>query len=99
MIYTELEKRIYISPIGTHHDPVEVTHRLIVHSQGKFNEWFAARYDPTNDAVALASVALAIVPVARSAFGFKSLTADSGVGDGAVLEVIDHFMEYTAKKG
>lgn len=98
-MYTDLEKLIYVSPLGTKHDPVEVCNRLTVASQGKFNQYVAVWYAEDSDDASRASAALELCAVARKAFGFKKLTEDGGVGDGSVLEVVDHFTGYMAKKG
>ena len=98
MIYTDAEKRIYASPLQTQHDPIEVSNKFTVYSQGKFNDWLAVWYDAEADAVSRAAAALQIAGAARQAFGWKPLT-DGGVGDGDVLEAVDHFTEYLSKKG
>lgn len=97
-IYTETEKQIYTSPLQTKHDPVDVSNRLIINSNGKFNEWLSVWQSTEADAVSRAVAALNIAATGRTVFGFKKLV-DDGAGDGVVLEVVAHFMEYVTKKG
>lgn len=98
MIYTENEKKIYTSPLLTHHDPLQVCNLLILHSQGNWNALVKSYFEPEND-VERAGAALQLASIARQVFGFKPLTPEGGVGDATVLEVVDHFMEYVSKKG
>lgn len=97
MIYTDKEKQIYTSPLKTQHDPIEVCNRLVVLSQGRWNVLCAAYFTPESE-LERAAAALELTKFARIVFGLKPLT-EEGVGDGAVLEVVDHFMEYVSKKG
>lgn len=97
MIYTDKEKRIYTSPVGTTHDPVTASNLLILHSQGRWNDWLAAFYKPESE-VERSAAALELAKVGRVTFDLKPLTAADGYGDGAVLEVVDHFMDYLSKK-
>jgi hypothetical protein len=97
MIYTDKEKQIYSSPVGTLHDPIGVFNFLTFYSEGKFNSWLNAFFQPESD-VERAGAALKLVEVARAAFGLQPLTETGGHGDGVVLEVIEHFTEYLSKK-
>lgn len=97
MIYTEAEKSVYTSPVGTRHDPLAVCHLLTIHSAGNWNAWLSAYYKPENE-VERATAALQLAQVARKVFDLKPLL-EAGVGDGVVLEVVDHFMDYLSKKG
>lgn len=98
MIYTDKEKCIYTSPIGTLHDPVQIVNKLTAFSGGLFNEWMGLWCDHTANKSDAAKAALMLADVGRKAFDFKPLTTEGGFGDGAVLETVHHFTEYLSKK-
>lgn len=99
MFYSDEEKSVYKSPLGTVHDPVQIANRLVVASQGRFNDFLDVWYGEESTEGQRAEAALLVADSGRKAFNFSPLTEEGGVGDGAVLEVVHDFMGFLSKKG
>lgn len=89
-------KAIYQDPLGRMLDPLPVYRRLVSESQGKINDLLTDW--SSDDPVASVSAEDKLVRVARVAFALTPFAQTNGHTDAEVLDVLVHYLDYTAKK-
>lgn len=99
MFYSETDRLIYTSPVGTKHDPLAVQRTLIRVSNGTINTLLDAWGGKETTDAARAAAEEGVVTAARVAFGFRPFDAEGGVLDAVVLETLCDFLEFLKKKG
>lgn len=93
-MYTTSDRQIYSHPGSDRkYDPMELRRRLVIHTEGRLNEWVAEFNDGESEYVrALAEEKL--VAAARKSFELKPAVEAHGVTDQTVLDYLAHYLEW-----
>lgn len=112
MFFTDREKEIYESPLGTKYDPLRVDHILVIDSGSQLDSWLRDRNAALPDengqytgdisasgrATAKVNAARAELELARVARQAFGLPEFPELTDAGALEVLFHFLEWQKGK-
>lgn len=94
-----MDTLIYKCPVTGHHfDPLSVQRKLLTLSKGQFNSWLADQRG--DDELKAMEAEEKILPVVRSAFGFREIDKLTGAGEGTevCLEVLSQYLQWVEVK-
>lgn len=94
-----MDTMIYKCPVtGYHYDPLSVQRKLLVGSKGQVNTWLQDQRG--EDELVAMEAEEKLLPVARTAFGFKEVDKATGLGEptSLVLECLNSYLAWIDAK-